>query len=118
MAIEAEENQIYIELQRATPCGLLINELVTNAFKYAYPAGTGTVSIRLCADSADTALLLIADNGIGLPKEGLAAHSKALGLQLVPILADQIGASLSIHDNQPGVRFEIRLPMLQEVNSL
>ena len=118
LAIEAEENQIYIELQRATPCGLLINELVTNAFKYAYPAGTGTVSIRLCADSADTALLLIADNGIGLPKEGLAAHSKALGLQLVPILADQIGASLSIHDNQPGVRFEIRLPMLQEVNSL
>lgn len=118
LAIEAEENQIYIELQRATPCGLLINELVTNAFKYAYPAGTGTVSIRLCADSANTALLVIADKGVGLPKDGQAAHSKALGLQLVPILADQIGASLSIHDNQPGVRFEIRLPMLQEVNSL
>lgn len=118
LEIEAKENQIYIELQRATPCGLLINELVTNAFKYAYPAGKGTVSIRLCTDGSETALLIIADQGVGLPKEGQAAHSKALGLQLVPILADQIGASLTIHDNQPGVRFEIRVPMLQEVNSL
>lgn len=118
LAIDAEENQIYIELQRATPCGLLINELVTNAFKYAYPTGTGTVSIRLAADGPDKALLTISDQGVGLPKEAQAAHSKALGLQLVPILADQIGASLTIHDNEPGVRFEIRLPMLQEVNTL
>lgn len=118
LAIDAEENQIYIELQRATPCGLLINELVTNAFKYAYPTGTGTVFIRLAADGPDKALLTISDQGVGLPKEAQAAHSKALGLQLVPILADQIGASLTIHDNEPGVRFEIRLPMLQEVNTL
>lgn len=118
ISLEVEAETVYIELQRATPCGLLINELVTNAFKHAYPSAAGTVSIQLRMLSRNQAVLIVADHGVGLPDPSLVEHSKTLGLQLVPILADQIGASLTVHDNQPGVRFELQLPVMEEEDKL
>ncbi|WP_199154869.1 sensor histidine kinase [Chromobacterium sp. ASV23] len=102
---------VCIELQRATPCGLLINELLTNALKHAYPNGQGTIWITLSLLDAQHALLVVADHGVGMPSPIAAGQSKSLGLQLVPMLAEQMGAELSMHDNQPGVRFEARFPV-------
>ncbi|WP_410497797.1 sensor histidine kinase [Chitinibacter sp. S2-10] len=117
--IETEEQPVLIELQRATPCGLLINELVINAFKHAYPdpSETGKVTIKLQRLDATRAVLTVADHGVGLPVNDSQLHTKSLGLQLIPILADQIGGELSIHDNQPGVRFELHLPIMEETHS-
>lgn len=112
LQIEAEPDQVYIELQRATPCGLLINELVTNAFKHAYPAGVGVVHVTLRPTSGAQATLVVADQGIGLPDAQVLENTKSLGLQLVPVLVDQIGGTLSILDNKPGARFEVSFPVV------
>ncbi|WP_158228933.1 sensor histidine kinase [Chitinimonas sp. BJB300] len=109
---------IHIELQRATPCGLLINELVTNAIKHAYPHGEGTIWVKLNKIDEKLALLVVEDHGVGLKEKTAPVTNKSLGLQLVPILAEQIGGSINCHDNQPGVRFEVCIPLIDEKNEL
>src|SRR5262249_43273788 len=62
--------EVCLPLQTAIPCGLILNELVTNALKYAFPAGRpGEIRIAFDLDPADGFILTIADNGIGLPQD-------------------------------------------------
>ena len=94
---------------RAIPCGLLVTELVTNAFKHAFPAGrTGEVRIELHAVD-DELELVVADDGVGLPEGFDLANVKSLGLQLVPLLADQLGGRFTVGGG-PGARFSLRFP--------
>ncbi|AVG18099.1 histidine kinase [Chromobacterium vaccinii] len=108
--LDAPAGLVCIELQRATPCGLLINELLTNALKHAYPDGRGTIWMRLARQNERRALLIVADRGVGLPAAAPATQHASLGLQLMPMLAEQMGAQLNILDNQPGVRVEVSFP--------
>ncbi|ERD99356.1 sensor histidine kinase [Pseudogulbenkiania ferrooxidans] len=108
--LDAPAGLVCIELQRATPCGLLINELLTNALKHAYPNGRGTIWMRLARQNERRALLIVADRGVGLPAAAPATPHASLGLQLMPMLAEQMGAQLNILDNQPGVRVEVSFP--------
>lgn len=92
--IQAET--IYINLDTAVPCGLLINELVTNAFKHAFPDGrSGKINIQLYQDEQEKLHLKIADDGIGLPTEIDWKNSASLGLKLVSILAKQLKATIT-----------------------
>jgi len=103
--IEADE--AYLDLHRAVPCGLLVNELITNAFRHAFPGGrSGEVSIRLCNKGSGWARLTVRDNGVGLPAGIDHANLKSLGLRLVVHLADQIGGTLAIGGG-PGARFDL-----------
>jgi len=99
----------YIDLERAISCGLVVNELVTNAFKHAFPEGrTGEIRIELQA--ADQGMrLIVADNGIGLPTGFDLDNVRSLGLQLVPLLVDQLGGKFSI-EGLPGARFALHIP--------
>lgn len=106
--LDAPAGLVCIELQRATPCGLLINELLTNALKHAYPDGRGAIRIQLTRENERQALLVVADHGAGMPA---APPIQSLGLQLVPMLAEQMGARLDTLDNRPGVRVEVRFPV-------
>ncbi len=91
---------IGLDLQRAVPCGLLINELVTNAIKHAFPDGRrGVVEVQLAVldGAAGQARLTVRDNGVGLPEAvALDGRSPSLGLQLVPLLAEQLGAQMQV----------------------
>lgn len=91
---------IGLDLQRAVPCGLLINELVTNALKHAFPDGRrGVVEVRLAVvdPASGLARLTVRDNGVGLPEAiALDGRSASLGLQLVPLLAEQLGAQMQV----------------------
>ncbi|MEN6080646.1 PAS domain S-box protein [Chromobacterium piscinae] len=109
--LDAPTGLACIELQRATPCGLLINELLTNALKHAYPGGQGTIWMRLARQDERHALLIVADHGVGLPAAAPAATHASLGLQLMPMLAEQMGARLETLDNRPGVRVEVSFPV-------
>ncbi|MGD1824449.1 Two-component sensor histidine kinase [Chromobacterium violaceum] len=109
--LDAPAGLVCIELQRATPCGLLINELLTNAIKHAYPDGQGTIWMRLARQDERRALLVVADHGVGLPGAAPASRPNSLGLQLVPMLAEQMGARLNTLDNRPGVRVEVSFPV-------
>ena len=84
--------KVLVELERAIPCGLIINEILTNSFKYAFPNEfdkPAEISIFL-HQKKDKIILKIADNGIGIPQNINIDNNKTLGLQLISILTDQI----------------------------
>ena len=97
----------YLDLDRAVSCGLVVNELVTNAFKHAFPDGRrGEVSIELTPAGQELELV-VADDGVGLAAGFDPAAVKSLGLQLVALLADQLGARFSFASHS-GARFTLR----------
>ena len=108
LALPAEEVQL--DLERAIPCGLLLNELVTNAFKHAFPGERhGEIVIELNKDAAGRVCLSIADDGIGLPAEADLAQGSSLGLQLVQLFVEQLHGATEI-TRQPGTRILISFP--------
>lgn len=93
--VEIDPLPVLIGLAQAVPCGLLVNELMTNAMKHAFPGerhGCIRVSLRRAADSS--VLIGVNDDGIGMPEADSAPPSPTLGLRLLPLLADQLGARL------------------------
>ena len=97
VSLEVEADNIFLEIDTAVPCGLIVNELVSNSLKYAFPDGEkGVIRIEVkLAD--DTFCIRYRDDGIGLP-EGLEMHNaKTLGLQLVSSLTEQLGGDLEIY---------------------
>ena len=88
---------VTLPVETAIPCGLVINELVTNAFKHAFPGGRHG-AIRVVLRELDPARWLVAveDDGIGLPAQISLGKTDSLGLDLVSILATQIGAEVEV----------------------
>jgi len=101
--------QIRLSVDDAVPIALIINELLTNSYKYAFPAQRrGKVEIILKKSGPQATELSISDNGIGLPDDIDIHHSETLGLQLVSDLAEgQLEGSLQI-ERVNGTRFVIR----------
>jgi len=103
-------DRISIDIKRAVPLGLIANELVTNAFKRAFPENRGgTVSIRL--ERKEGSLLFeVSDDGIGLPAGFDPEESRGFGMVLVLLLAKQLGATLSFA-SEPGAGSSFRLSL-------
>lgn len=102
-----EDGAVQLALDRVIPCGLFVNEVVTNAFKHAFPGDrNGTVTIKLERMPADMVVVTVSDDGVGLPENFDVAQAETLGLQLIGLLADQIHGVLKVY-NQPGARFEL-----------
>jgi two-component sensor histidine kinase len=101
----AESDSAIMAHDRVVPLGLIVNELVTNALKYAFPEGReGWVRVAFKADSGrGEGLLCIEDNGIGMGPR----RPGGSGLDLVETLARQIGGRLEMQDADPGTRFEL-----------
>ncbi|MCX6874297.1 MAG: sensor histidine kinase [Verrucomicrobia bacterium] len=99
---------IRLEIDQAIPCGLLVNELVSNALKHAFPAGRcGEVRVDFHAlEDAPGWRLRVADNGVGLPPGFALDHLTSLGLKLASDLARQIGGRLELGTG-PGAAFEL-----------
>ena len=87
------------------PLGLIINELVTNTIKYAFPKSEGTITIQLKSLSKQMELT-IADNGIGLPNEIDTKNTETLSFQLVNNLVDQLDGKIEL-DRTHGTKFKI-----------
>jgi len=108
-------NNVFINIDIAVHCGLIINELISNSLKYAFPdyeeeKKKGLIKIDFNRDKQEELMLVVSDNGVGMP-EGLNWEStESLGLRLVHILAeDQLGGNISVSQND-GTRIEIRFP--------
>ena len=98
--LRTDLDKLDLSLDAAVPCGLIINELVSNSLKYAFPDGrAGEVRIELRQHSDGTARLIVADNGIGLKADVDWANTRSLGLRLVRTLAEQLGAKIELHTN-------------------
>ncbi|MFA5117858.1 MAG: PAS domain S-box protein [Candidatus Omnitrophota bacterium] len=86
------DDGIWFNMDMVVHCGLIVNELVTNAFKYAFPDNRkGEICVELKAGENNTYELVVRDNGVGLPKDFDLKSSQTLGLELVNILARQLG---------------------------
>jgi len=97
ISTDIEIRDIELGIDQAIPCGLIINELVSNALKHAFPANrAGTVLIRGCLDADDHVCLSISDDGVGLPQGFDIATSESLGLQIVTLLTKQLHGTLEI----------------------
>lgn len=108
---------VMLGVDTAVPCGLIINELVSNSLKHAFPEGReGEIVIDLSASDSSYKLTL-SDDGIGLP-EGLdIEQAKTLGLKLVGTLTEQLGGQLS-RSNGRGTKFEITFSARQDKDYL
>lgn len=103
---------IYLDIDTAIPCGLIINELVSNALKYAFPdQGSGEIKVKVTQDLQQSITLTIADNGMGLPHEVNLEQTQTLGLRMVKTLTRQISGTLTI-SQEAGISFNIHFPQL------
>jgi len=112
--LDFQGQSLMVSTDRAISLGLLLNELVTNALKYAYPdGGGGPVSVRLSGEGGAVLRLEVADLGIGLP-EGfdLAKPGRSLGSRLITNTARQLQARIDAEANSPsGARFIVTMPI-------
>jgi two-component sensor histidine kinase len=106
--LEAEA-PIPVGLDFAVPFGLLLNELVSNANKHAFPEGYGRIDIRI--ERTEGGLrLVVADEGVGIPEAYPVPGTKTLGLTLVDVLVKQLGGEASL-ERRPGTKWTIAFPL-------
>ena len=105
IAVNLSVENVSLSLDTAVPCGLLINELVSNALKHAFPrldrskGKKGELTIRLRPVCQDTFELTVRDNGIGMPPEVDMAHPESFGLKLIATLVRQLRGTLECRRN-------------------
>jgi PAS domain S-box-containing protein len=106
VSLDVRVEDIFLSLDTAIPCGLIINELVSNALEHAFQNGRdGKIIVGLRKDGKKN-MLVVSDNGVGLPREVDLHNTDTLGLQLVSALVDQLDGSLKLERGQ-GTVFRI-----------
>ncbi|MDB5656710.1 MAG: Two-component sensor histidine kinase, contains HisKA and HATPase domain [Tardiphaga sp.] len=108
IAMVADSQDVALDLDRAVSCGLVINELVSNALKHAFPDGqSGRIDVSFGVDAEGQCILTVADNGVGLPDDVDIVAATSLGLLLVRDLAAQLHGEMSV-ERHGGTRFVLR----------
>jgi len=114
--LELKIEEVFLNLDSAIPCGLILNELVSNTLKYAFPASTkGALFIGLLQKD-DEVEIIVKDNGRGLPAEVDYRNTQSLGLQLVITLVDQMNGKIEL-DNTAGANFRITFKQSKKIKS-
>ena len=107
--IHVNAQGIELDIDRAIPFGLILNELVSNSFKYAFPHGeqNAEIHIRFWKDKKEDrgGYFEYADNGVGMPQDADDNLHQSMGLRLISRLVNQLQAKLGIDKKGPGVRF-------------
>jgi two-component sensor histidine kinase len=107
--LDLNVNNVSLDIDTAIPCGLIINELVSNSLKYAFPGGKkGKICIILRKDDSPDNLysLVVGDNGVGFSRDLDFCSTESLGLQLVMDLVEQIEGKIEL-DRSVGTVFKI-----------
>ncbi len=111
IAVRVDVEPVRLPIDIAIPCGLIVNELITNAFRHAFPEPrSGEIRVALTRQLGDEVLLSVSDDGCGLPDDLDIATTETLGLQLVWMLGQQIDGTLSIHPVGP-TRISVQFPI-------
>jgi two-component sensor histidine kinase len=107
------ETGLRLDPDRAISLALIVNELVTNAAKYAFPDRTdGRIWVRLVQQSGNTALVSVRDDGVDLPNNFDLKNRKGLGMRIVAALSEQLGANTTQHPCDIGKEFTVSMPLL------
>jgi PAS domain S-box-containing protein len=114
-AVDSDRLRVLVDAQplelgvgRAIPCGLILNELLTNAIKYAYPGeAAGEIRIRFARVAAGRLSLSCEDDGAGVPEALDWRNAKSMGLRIINVLTKQIEGELLLDRSGGGTRFEL-----------
>ncbi len=107
IVLQADVREVFLGIDTAVPCGLIINELVSNSLKHAFPeTKKGLVSIRLLPVAGGKYELTVSDNGVGLPPGFDWRESRSLGLKLVVDLTKQLDGAIEVEPGR-GTTFRI-----------
>jgi PAS domain S-box-containing protein len=110
-SIDIDVVEVQLPINAAIPCGLIVNELISNALKHAFPDGrAGQVRIHLALESKGGVLLRVSDDGVGIRQEIDLRQTTTLGLQLVNLLVDQLAGEIEIQRANPTM-FSVRFPV-------
>jgi two-component sensor histidine kinase len=113
VALTVDVEEIYVPSEQAVPIAIITNELVTNAFKYAFPDGRAG-HIHITFRSGNAMELAVADNGIGF--DGASGRS-GLGSRIIHLLTQQLGGTLLYEQLDPGCRATLRAPLSKTVSA-
>jgi two-component sensor histidine kinase len=114
VSFRLDTDPLFLELDRAVPCGLIVNELLSNCFKHAFPDGRGgEVVVTIRASEDGRVIIVVADDGVGIPGDFDAKSSDSLGIRLINALTRQLQATMEIN-GQKGTRVELSLPSPDE----
>ncbi len=110
IALRLEVDDVDVNLDQAVACGLIVNELVTNALKYAFPDGaTGEIRISYSKGKNDSRILSVSDDGRGIDKKLEPGQSQSLGMSLVETLTKQLRGHL-VFEHERGTECRIEFP--------
>ncbi len=110
VVVSVDREPITLDVNVGIPCGLIVNELVSNCLKYAFPEGRpGTITVGISKDGKGSNVLTVADNGIGFPDAVDFRTTSSLGLQLVNVLTRQIQGTIELSRTE-GTAFRITFP--------
>jgi len=114
VAVNVAQSNVFLNVDSAIPCGMIINELVTNSLKYAFPGNRkGLITISL-TENEKGLQLTVGDDGVGIPEGVSLANNSTLGIKLVSnLVRDQLGGTLEI-DRRHGTSYQISFPRNKE----
>ena len=104
--LRVDIEDLSFNMETAIPCGLIINELVSNSLKYAFPNGEGEIYVNLVTYDEDKFLLSVSDNGVGLPEDLDFKNTDSLGFRLTNNLTMQLEGEIEL-DRSNGTKFTI-----------
>jgi len=108
--VNIDINEVFLEINLVIPCALMINELVTNSLKYAFPGDKhGEINIRCYPGEDKKYVLTVSDNGVGFPEDLDYRNTDTLGLQLVNMFVNQLYGTIEL-DSSKGTEFRITFP--------
>jgi two-component system, sensor histidine kinase PdtaS len=117
ITFQVNVDDIHLDVSQAVPLGLILNEAITKAVKYAFPNDEkGTINILLQQSYGQNILLKITDNGKGLPPDFNISNSSSLGIQLMKLFAEQLEGELSF-DNINGLEISLNFKKIYDANS-
>lgn len=114
--LDIQVDDVNLDIETAVPCGLIINELISNSLKHAFKGreGCGTISVHF-RNAGCRYVLSISDDGVGLPAGFEPDASSSMGMEIVSILTQQLDGRLHI-DGAEGACFEISFPRKEKAN--
>lgn len=109
--ITINADPVKLTVNQAIPCGLILNEIITNAFKHAYPnKNEGKIEINLDRRANDIYLSIV-DNGVGIPEEINLKKPKSLGIKLIRTLSKQLQAETELTNVDKGTKFALQFTL-------
>ncbi len=107
ISLSVHVEDIYLSIDQAIPCGLIINELASNSLKHGFPDGrTGEIRVELIHGQGNSLILTVSDNGVSLPEDVDYRNTETMGLHLVNTLIRQLDGTIDL-DRSQGTSFTI-----------